>query len=216
MPLQNCTIGSLPEVTLEVKDFEKDFGGDWERVRSVIYRMNRDIYVDDWTKPTAKVNLMISDRCVTHVGGDARYRGEDMFRFHNVNLTSLNFLHVTNISDYSFVTCKNLCYAHLPKVQKIGSYAFADCTRLKELTASHDLTTINYMAFFQCTRLSTVDVGPNVVVDRNAFSECDELLRLASLAKVSTDTGDYSRGGFNDPTRGVVKYLKIKREEMKK
>lgn len=139
-----------------------------------------------------------------------------MFRFHNVNLTSLNFLHVTNISDYSFVTCKNLCYAHLPKVQKIGSYAFADCTRLKELTASHDLTTINYMAFFQCTRLSTVDVGPNVVVDRNAFSECDELLRLASLAKVSTDTGDYSRGGFNDPTRGVVKVtIRSERSEAK-
>jgi len=50
----------LPEVIVEVTDFEGDYGRDWGRVKEEVYEINRTD--EDEEVATARVHIMLSDR----------------------------------------------------------------------------------------------------------------------------------------------------------
>lgn len=72
-----------------------------------------------------------------------------------------NGLPVTEIDDNAFFDRSNLqsvTFANDSKLQRIGSYAFANCSSLKEITIPSSVTDIGDNAFAECDSLSSLRV----------------------------------------------------------
>ena len=58
----------------------------------------------------------------------------------------------------------------------IGSYAFAGCSRLQNVTLPNSLTTIGWNAFRECSGLQSVSISDGVInIDSAAFCKCSSL-----------------------------------------
>ena len=71
-------------------------------------------------------------------------------------------------------------------VNKIGEFAFRDCTQLTNVTISNSVTTIGYDAFCCCENLKTITI-PNSVksIDSYAFNYCTSLTSITIPTGVS-------------------------------
>ena len=94
---------------------------------------------------------------------------------------------ITNVGQYTFVSCKNLREVVLPEgVTKIGQNFCLGCEKLSRLILPESLEEIHGEAFFQCKSLTEVTLPDNVWrVDYYAFAECENLktLRLSKGMK---------------------------------
>ncbi len=113
---------------------------------------------------------------------------------------------VLEIGNQAFIGCFSLEYVVMNKAEKIGTYLFKDCTSLKSVTLSDDLTeippylfadsglrsftisknieTISYCAFENCDNIEYIYIPLNVQkIDKYAFRNCKSL-------KVEFESGD--------------------------
>lgn len=91
------------------------------------------------------------------------------------------------IGAYAFENCTSLTSFSVGKNTKtIGSYAFSACNQLTEVTFSEGLQTINDRAFAGCTSLVNV-VFPSSIenIGKQAFSGCTKLESATNLPSVS-------------------------------
>lgn len=73
----------------------------------------------------------------------------------------------------AFAECKLLTSVNLPKATYIGTYAFENCTSLKNISVS--VGTISSYAFSGCTSLETVDLPVTSNIQNSAFSGCTSI-----------------------------------------
>lgn len=95
------------------------------------------------------------------------------------NLKSVRFVSdkITEISERTFMNCKNLKRIALPVgITEIGKYAFADCENLKEIAIPYTTTRIGEYAFRGCSSIESIYIPEGVVeIADNAFLSCYRL-----------------------------------------
>ncbi|MGN1014313.1 MAG: leucine-rich repeat domain-containing protein [Butyricicoccus sp.] len=74
-------------------------------------------------------------------------------------------------------------------VASIGTYAFADCANLTEVSLASSVSEIEYQAFYRCTVLQTVSMSGVTKIGDSAFFGCTALKRISlpsSLTSIGT------------------------------
>ena len=141
---------------------------------------------------------------ITTIGNDAFWRCK--------NLASINLGSVRNIKDRAFgytalsevdlssltsagsnfLNVSDLQTVELPKVKKLGSYAFAQCYNLKEIILSDSLTSIGEGAMSECTSLARIEIPASVqTLPENIFYGCTAL-HTVMLPNTLTSIGGYA------------------------
>ena len=129
-----------------------------------------------------------------------------------LKLLDLTNVKVITIADYAFMGCKSLeTIRRMDKIGIAGSYAFADCTSLKEIditglhtsgtgvfsgcTSLKTVKTAHYTAmgvgmFFGCTSLKEIEIN-NPYIPGSAFEDCTSLESVTFGGSVLS-IGDYA------------------------
>ena len=124
---------------------------------------------------------------------------------------------ITSIGAYAFAGCSNLTVCDLPEtVDKIGQYAYYNCTALEKMRIPDAVTSIQTYTFAGCSALSWVDCGLGIqVIEPFAFTNCTNVRYIVvngtcTKIKANAFTGDtkaillligkQSKTGFEDYT----------------
>lgn len=124
---------------------------------------------------------------------------------------------ITSIGAYAFAGCSNLTVCDLPEtVDKIGQYAYYNCTSLEKMRIPDAVTSIQTYTFAGCSALSWVDCGLGIqVIEPFAFTNCTNVRYIVvngtcTKIKANAFTGDtkaillligkQSKTGFEDYT----------------
>ena len=105
---------------------------------------------------------------------------------------------ITSIGSYAFFNCTMLKQLNTPYgLTKIGEYAFANCCNLREAVFPPTLEEIGNYAFSECYALASIYVGKNLTkIGDYAFFNCESLYELyydapgSQWAKVSVGEGN--------------------------
>ena len=124
---------------------------------------------------------------------------------------------ITSIGAYAFAGCSNLTVCDLPEtVDKIGQYAYYNCTSMEKMRIPDAVTSIQTYTFAGCSALSWVDCGLGIqVIEPFAFTNCTNVRYIVvngtcTKIKANAFTGDtkaillligkQSKTGFEDYT----------------
>ena len=76
-------------------------------------------------------------------------------------------------------------------VTSVEQYAFSGNTYLQSITLADSVTTVEARAFYDCSKLTTVDLGGVTTIGERTFYECENLQNV-TLSKDLTEIGDYA------------------------
>ena len=127
------------------------------------------------------------------------------------SLTSVNLLSVTSIDDYCFSGCTSFTSVNLPDVTSIGESAFYGCTSLTSVNLP-SIVSIGgkYFGntFGNCTKLTTVDLGPNVTsIGQGAFNIYNSSLTSFTCRATTPPALGSNVFGFNGAPENLVIYV---------
>ena len=91
---------------------------------------------------------------------------------------------VTSIGSYAFRDCSSLKEVSFPNVTSIMNYAFYSCSRLAEVNFQN-ATSIGNSAFYSCTSLATASFPNVTTIGGSAFYSCTSLA-TASFPNVTS------------------------------
>ena len=135
------------------------------------------------------VSVTLGDSC-TSIGNRA---------FYNCRLLeSINTENVVTVEDDAFLMCDALKSVDLSSCESIGISAFSNCISLKSVTLGADITEIEFMTFYKCTRLEDINLGNITSVADSAFNGA-ESLKNVDLSKC-TSVGDSAFSGCKTMT----------------
>lgn len=107
------------------------------------------------------------------------------------NLEGIIFHNCERIGRYAFNQCTSLQEITLPKnLKHVGSYAFSQCSQLKDIILPSEVETISYHAFEYCN-LASIQFPPSLKsIESYAFSGCSKLssINLPGLTNISENT----------------------------
>ena len=103
---------------------------------------------------------------------------------------------VTSVGSYAFAICKNLTDVTIPdSVKRIEAYAFYDCYLISGVTIPDSVTSIGDCAFYSCSSLTSVTIPNGVtIIGGSAFSCCDSMTSV-TIGDNVTSIGDYAFSG---------------------
>ncbi len=115
-----------------------------------------------------------------------------------VNLKSIDLTNVSTVEMNAFYGCSGLESVELTGVvsaKNLGIYAFTDCTALRSVTFSNELTEIANYAFSGCTSLMNV-VLPNALttIGTGAFQDCSSITAIRLPDALTTLNASAFRG----------------------
>ena len=93
------------------------------------------------------------------------------FQLESVDLSKCNFIHIIN--SYDFFNCSSLVSISVPSnLERLGCYVFAYCSNLETIKIPENclLTGVRDFCFYNCTKLNTFFISPNVAsIGEEAF-----------------------------------------------
>ncbi len=127
-----------------------------------------------------------SEGLVFELNGDGTgYRVSLSYHYRNSARTvyipeSYNGLPVTEVADYAFMSCENLeevVFCGKSSVRRIGSDAFADCSKLRQIELPNSLVEIDGRAFYRCAALESLVIPEGVTTMPNimVWAQCNSL-----------------------------------------
>lgn len=138
------------------------FGRDWYKVTSI---------EDSAFYNCSKLKTVSIPKNVKTIGKRAFYK---CTQFLGANFFSTGCL--TTIGIGAFDGCQNMLEAQIPSnVTSIGERAFADCSALSRVTLGSSVATIGKAAFYGCKISSLVIPKSVVLIEDNAFGNCEKL-----------------------------------------
>ena len=116
-------------------------------------------------------------------GGTSGFWDEDTARalIDRTSLISITFPSgINKIGNYAFANCSNLELTSLPEsITEIDDYAFYSCSNLSLTSLPESITTIGNSAFNGCTGLTSITFkGTPTVIDSTAFKNCTNLTTI--------------------------------------
>mmetsp|Transcript_1150 Transcript_1150/g.2117 ORF Transcript_1150/g.2117 Transcript_1150/m.2117 type:complete len:318 (-) Transcript_1150:28-981(-) len=187
----------LKEVKLIVRNFTKEYDGDWGRLKATIEGIDRR---DEEKKvATAKVHLIIQDEWVGEIG--------ELAFIGSRNLWKVTALHASLVRRFAFCGCRSMTEAVLPAAFIIDLDSFSCCDSLINVSLPN-ATSIGKGSFNSCYALCHVTLAPTVDVAKYTFHASLSLEVLATCAGFELDTGDTNTYGRLDPTVAITRYLK--------
>lgn len=141
------------------------------------------------------IEHVVIENGITSVGQNAF---SSMKQLKTVNLPET----VSKINGSAFYNCTSLTYVNLPynlseigpnsfayssiksidipsKVDKIGEYAFRECSSMKSVAFNEGLTEIGEFAFSNCISITEINIPSSVIsIKKGAFAGCDSLTEL--------------------------------------
>lgn len=105
--------------------------------------------------------------------------------------STLNGYKVTSIGSWSFANCENLTNITIPNtITIINGHAFHGCTGLAEITIPDSVKEIYYGAFIDCTNLKVVTIGKGITTISSAtFKNCTNITKVNFNATNCEDMG---------------------------
>ena len=108
----------------------------------------------------------------------------------------VNGLPVTEIGDYAFQDCKELCTVTFPEltieavaegagIRRIGDHAFMGCVFLKRMDIPATVSSVGWGCFHSCQRLKEVVAPSHTYFSGYAFAHCSALWSVTPLSTVS-------------------------------
>ena len=125
----------------------------------------------------------------------------------NRDLTPLLREGITGIADYAFAGCQGFTAVTLPDVVTIGECAFYACTNLMDFRVGEDLTYIGKNAFVHCSILRNVYVKDSQLktIEDGAFYNCARLSTMDLPETVETiGSLAFTKTGFKASLDGVI------------
>lgn len=100
--------------------------------------------------------------------------------YKNSSLTLTTLPKVRKIGDYAFYNCSKLTTLNLGQdLEEIGKQAFDGCSNITKLTLPDAITAIGDWAFYQCSSITEVTVGRNLKsIGTGAFCGCSSLTAI--------------------------------------
>lgn len=99
---------------------------------------------------------------------------------YNCGITTINITeNVLEIGENAFIGCENLesvSFVNNSKLSKIGTCAFANCSRLSQIALPNSITIIDRFAFEACENLESITIPENITtINTGAFQDCSKL-----------------------------------------
>lgn len=150
--------------------------------------------------------IAIIGDCVTTIGSGAlQYNYETVKISDSVTTIESNAFgslkvfeggkNITTIGDSGFTYCSVLESITIPKIERIGNYAFYGCSGLTSVHLGDSLISIGDYAFSGCSKAFTsLELKNGVSVGKYAFARC------GTLTSATIDTNSISSGVFEDCT----------------
>ena len=146
--------------------------------------------------------MVVGEFTTANIGGYAVNSLADGALSHNQKITSVVLKDVTVLGDYALASNKNLVSVELGQLTEIGEYAFfeAGITVLPSFTID---TKIGKYAF-AFTKLTSITLPDNMVVEEGVFSECKDLTTVVIGDGVKL--GKYAFGMNKDENYEIKSY----------
>lgn len=103
---------------------------------------------------------------------------------------------ITEIYSYAFYNCSNLRQVVIPaSVVTIGANAFEKCSKLIAVTIPDSVTTIGWSAFYECAKLTKLTIGKAVSsIGDYAFARCYLLVEVCNKSSLAITAGIKDNG----------------------
>ncbi len=160
--------------------------------------LNRNITITGYASPFATISNLTVGNGVISIGSQAFYKC--------INIESIVLpLSVQKIGSSAFQDCSKLQSATFSGVDSIGSGAFRGCTALTSIAIPNRIKTIDYSTFYGCTALASVSLGDSITqIKNNAFYGCTLLssIIIPNTTKSIDTYAFYNCSGMTSVTLG--------------
>ena len=114
---------------------------------------------------------------------------------------------MTRVGSYAFYDLTKVKNVHIPdSVTTIGSHAFSRCSGLKDVTIGNGVTSIGDYAFYYCENLTNLTIGSGVTsIGNYAFYVSDNLTNLT--IRVGSGVPHIGNYAFSNDTRLINVYI---------
>ena len=126
-----------------------------------------------------------------------------------------NFLHsvvmnksVQKIGSYAFANCKQLKTVEMTNVKEIYKYSFSCCEKLEQVNGSETCKVFREYCFGGCTELGKIDLLGAEFIEMSGFEDCSSLIDVGNALSVM----DIDERAF----RGCEELLQIKLNNVKR
>ena len=98
-------------------------------------------------------------------------------------LSDVDFDKLEIIGNCAFNLCISLRSIKMPSIRRVGAYAFQDCHALTDAVFGKNLERIEQFALWDCAALRSISIPlkDNLIIDNNAFYDCENLSRADAL-----------------------------------
>lgn len=164
--LTNASFKNCSELTeISIPSNYTKFTSDYFKGCSSIKKVYYDGDINDWLSIT-----------FDNTFSNPMYYGAELF-LNNEKLIEVN---LNNLQPtYHFIGCTSLEKVTASGIETIGSYAFYNCTSLKEISLPDTLNSIGSSAFYNCTSLKNIKIPSKVsTIGLSTFKNCTSLEKV--------------------------------------
>lgn len=113
--------------------------------------------------------VLIDNSQITQIDSKAFYNDEKLTNFPELN-------NLTKIGEYSFFNTGIESFSVTKKLKQIDSYAFANCSKLKNINGENEQATFKDGIFLNCVNLENIFI-PSLItaIPKSTFSGCEKI-----------------------------------------
>ena len=179
-------IGSSKKYKItNLKIFGEINGTDWKMIREMAGG-------SDYYGGSTKGNLSVLDLSEAKIveGGDYYYYDDGSHYYDDGNIYYHGKCYTVNdkIGGFAFYNCSRLTSLNLPaSITAIGDFAFYNCSRLTSLNLPVSITEIGKDAFWNCSGLTSLNLPAGITeIGESTFCECSGLTSLTLPAGITS------------------------------
>ena len=146
-----------------------------QEIHTVIVEGNVRTVISDAFKDCKQLTKVQIGESVESIGDSAFQGCEKLETVIFPNKTDVTFGYSLQLDSYAFSNCTSLREITIPTRGYIGNWAFENCSSLETVHFVGDSHDIQYESFINCTALKNIQIPENSKIGLHAFSGCTAL-----------------------------------------